>query len=203
MNKLCYLVVLLFCIAVLPSTLAQSYTWLPGGAFKGQNNFSFREGDDFSGKDFSGSVFENMGDIVGVNLDNSNWEGSYWAEMTVRDTSFRGANLRFVNAAHLTSYGTGGHIGGMPGCDFTDADITGSNLPLNAVQLRSTKNYKRLVRKLPFRCNLSFPLVPCKRRSGGILSAILRHSSHCYGRSTQLHALTFIQSLIQYHNRNS
>ena len=134
MNKITSIFTALLCISVpLSSATAQSYEWKPGGEYKGQY-LVFQKGDDYSGKDFNGSVFENEWDIIGVNLDNTNWEGSYWNSMIINDSSFRGANLRFVRDGWLNDT--------MAGCDVTDADITGANLPLDGEQLRSTKNYK-------------------------------------------------------------
>jgi len=115
----------LFCVHVLSLPLAaQTYVWKLGGADE-----TLRAGGDFRG-----SHLENMGDIIGMNLDNANFEGSRFIDMLIENTSFRGANLRSVNASLLN--------GAMTGCDFTDADITGSFLFLNGEQLRSTKNYK-------------------------------------------------------------
>ena len=53
--------------------------------------------------------------------------------MCIQNTSFRGANLRYISADLNDK---------MTGCDLTDADITGSTLPLSADQLRSTKSFK-------------------------------------------------------------
>jgi len=107
----------------LPSA-AQSYAWKVGG-----------QGEPLqAGGDFRGSEFDNMDNILDMNLDNTNFEGSRFVDMVIQDTSFRGANLRSVDASLLNE--------AMTGCDFTDADITGSYLPLNGEQLRSTKNYK-------------------------------------------------------------
>ena len=132
MHKPISFLLALLCIHVLALPLAADYTpiWKPGGTHKDIQ--SFKEGDNYSGGDFRKSYFYDSHNIIGVNLDNTNFEGSFFMAMRVENTSFRGANLRSVYA----------DMDEMPGCDFTDADISGSNLPLNSEQLRSTKSFK-------------------------------------------------------------
>jgi len=141
MNKTAYLFVTLLCFhTALPLMADVEVHWQPGGTH--QHLKSFQEGDNFSGEDFRGSFFMDAGDIIGVNLDNTNFEGSRFVDMRIENTSFRGANLRSVNARDLSWSDPVPGRNVMPGCDFTDADITGSKLPLNAEQLRSTKSFK-------------------------------------------------------------
>ena len=134
MNKPTYFVIVLFYTLVvsLSARADVENIWRPGGTH--QDLKSFKEGDNYAGEDFRGSWFYDGGDIIGVNLDNTNWEKSSFVEMRIENTSFRGANLRSVSCHDL--------FGEMVGCDFTDADITGSELPLTVEQFRSTKNFK-------------------------------------------------------------
>ncbi|MCL2709891.1 MAG: pentapeptide repeat-containing protein [Planctomycetaceae bacterium] len=142
MNNIAYLFIVLLCFLVALPLAAQDYVWNPGGAYKDRKDFSFQEGENYSGEDFSGSQFWNMGNIIGVNLDNTDFSGSWFGVMSIQNTSFRGAKLQFINGSNLDYDGARFTGNGMPGCDFTDADITDSDLPLNGEQLRSTINYK-------------------------------------------------------------
>ena len=138
MTKIHPFILIVFCThALLVPSRAQDYIWQPGGTHRDLK--AFQKGIDYSDGDFRGSHFWNMGSIEGVNLDRTNFSRSRFGEMSIRDVSFRGANLQYVWAANLDGTSL---VGGMPGCDFTNADITGSDLPLNGEQLRSTKNYK-------------------------------------------------------------
>jgi len=130
MNKRCCLIILLLCVAVLPSAMAQTYVWRFGPGDSGEN--VPRPGEINPANDFRGSHLENMWNLSG-NYDNTNWEGSIFSSMNIH-ASFRGANLRNVRME--------GIIDPMTGSDFTDADITGATLPLNAEQLFSTRNFK-------------------------------------------------------------
>ena len=97
--------IVLFGFLILPlSSTAQDYIWNPGGTHKDLKSFQKR--DDYSGGDFRGSGFWNMGDIIEVNLDNTDFSGSWFGEMSIENTSFRGATLRSINAANLGEIGT-------------------------------------------------------------------------------------------------
>ena len=116
--------------AVLPAW-GQDYIWKLGGQHGIEH---FERGKDYSEYEFPDSNLWNMGDIVDLKMDRVNFEGSRFGEMLIKNTSFRGANLRRVVAWELKE--------GMIGCDLTDADISDSTLPISKEQLISTKNYK-------------------------------------------------------------
>ena len=69
-----------------------------------------------------------------ANLSGANLEGQDTLSTEFKDCTFRKAILCKVCADWAVP---------PPGCDFSDADICGSNICLDATQLRSTWNYKR------------------------------------------------------------
>lgn len=135
---------ILLCVLTASPLAAQTYIWEPGGA-DGHLLERGQVGRDLTNKDFRGSHFDyaSMSGFSGSNFENSNFEGSRFGEILVDNTSFRGANLRNVDASGMAGVVMDREDGILlPDCNFTDADITGATLPLTGEQLRSTKNYK-------------------------------------------------------------
>lgn len=104
-------------------------------------------GINLSGRDLRRArVHLQLAVIRNVNFDGADLTGAVIDETVFADCSFRRAKLRRI---HIYS-----SIG--PGCDLTDADITGSYIHLTKDQLQSTENYRKK--------DLSFTSISCDCR---------------------------------------
>ncbi len=105
----------------------------------GIQEWAFANGADLAGSDLRGLTLYGSDHYYSqmcfdrANLSGANLEGQDTLSTEFKDCTFRKAILRKVSADWAVP---------PSGCDFNDADISGSNICLDATQLRSTWNYK-------------------------------------------------------------